>query len=161
MGCDWKGKLLCGFLYFTKPRKPYPCPYPHPHPHPSSPTPISSSPTPVPSFTYLNYSTQLAQLLGPNTTEAATFICSHFAVIYSKISDSAYAVDSYSQCSSASPCSAQAPSAMISNLGARMVSDLGAGMVSDMECDGLGNGESGLFAGSGCEVVWVVCRRRF
>ncbi|KAF3457524.1 hypothetical protein FNV43_RR02182 [Rhamnella rubrinervis] len=37
---------------------------------------------------------QLAQLLGPNSTDAATFICSHFDTVSSKFSDTAYAVDS-------------------------------------------------------------------
>ncbi|CAL9020864.1 unnamed protein product, partial [Prunus brigantina] len=83
-----------------------PNPLPRLQPHPYSPTHISSSPTPVPTFPYLDYSIQLAQLLGPNTTEAVTFICSQFAVVYSKISDTAYAIDLYSQCSSTSPCSA-------------------------------------------------------
>ncbi|CAB4261911.1 unnamed protein product [Prunus armeniaca] len=36
---------------------------------------------------------QLAQLLGPNNTDAANFICSQFAAVSSKLSDTAYAVD--------------------------------------------------------------------
>ncbi|XP_021806938.1 ammonium transporter 1 member 1-like [Prunus avium] len=38
-------------------------------------------------------SAQLAQLLGPNTTDAANFICSQFTAVSSKLSDTAYAVD--------------------------------------------------------------------
>ncbi|KAI8553258.1 hypothetical protein RHMOL_Rhmol05G0001700 [Rhododendron molle] len=53
-----------------------------------------SLPPPDPAMALTCSPSELAQFLGPNSTDAAFYICSQFTTVNDKFTDTAYAVDS-------------------------------------------------------------------